>query len=289
MYGYLVPDKSTLSQSDYVLYRSFYCGICCTTGKLCGQLPRFTTNYDFTFLAALLHDYSLQDVVIEEHGCVLNPKKKAILQPNALLERIVAANIILAYQKAEDGVADGDGIKYRILRRLLKKPFAAAVKICPEVYRASQSAAKAMSEVEKSGVKSIDRAADPFSSQLRDLPELILGVKTDDNLKSLCYNIGKFVYLADALDDCADDFKKKRYNPFLAVYGDFKDRKSFIVAHKDELEALFNGVRVRAVQSFDSMRFFQSYALLKNIVSDGMKAKQQELLASSKKLPPPNI
>ena len=289
MYGYVVPDKSTLRVSDYVLYRSFYCGMCCQTGVLYGNMPRFTTNYDFAFFSALLHDYSAQNVVIEEHGCILNPKKKAILQPNPLLERLVAANILLSYQKANDGVIDGDGVKYRVVRRALKKPFRAAKKAYPLIYEAIEKAYAAQRKVEQSGVNSIDRAADPFASLLKKLPELILGVQTDDNLKGLCYNIGKFVYLADALDDITEDAKHKRYNPFLAAYGNFTNRKGFIAEHKDELEFCFNGICARARECFQAMRFTQSYALIRNIVYDGLQSKVKELLNSEKKLKSPRV
>lgn len=289
MYGYVVPDKSTLRASDYVLYRSFYCGMCCQTGVLYGNMPRFTTNYDFAFFSALLHDYSAQNVVIEEHGCILNPKKKAILQPNPLLERLVAANILLSYQKANDGVIDGDGVKYRIVRRALKKPFRAAKKAYPLLYEAIEKAYAAQRKVEQSGVTSIDRAADPFAALLKKLPELILGVQTDDNLKGLCYNIGKFVYLADALDDITEDSKHKRYNPFLAAYGGFTNRKGFIAEHKDELEFCFNGICARAQECFNAMRFTQSYALIRNIVFDGLPSKVNELLKSDKKLKSPRV
>lgn len=289
MYGYIVPQKSTLRASDFVLYRSFYCGMCCETGRRYGQLPRFTTNYDFAFLSALLHDYAQADIVIEEHGCVLNPKKKAILQNNPLLTKLAAANILLCYQKANDGVVDGDGIKYRVVRRMLKKPFKAAKALCPDVWAAIEKAYSAQRDVERNKVEGIDRAADPFASLMRELPELILGVKTDDNLKGLCYNIGKFVYLADALDDIADDYKSKRYNPFLAAYKEFNGRKDFIEAHRSDLEYCFGSICMRAESSFNGLRFTQSYSLLKNIVFDGMRGKAKELLGSHKKLKNPRI
>ena len=50
---------------------------------------------------------------------------------NPLLERLAAANILLSYGKADDGVKDGDGAKYRLVRRVLEKPFRRAEKICP--------------------------------------------------------------------------------------------------------------------------------------------------------------
>lgn len=289
MYGYIVPKKSTLSAPDFVLYRSFYCGICCGTGKLYGSVPRFTTNYDFTFFSALLHDYAKSEVVIEEHGCILNPKRKAILQRNPLLDKLCAANIMLSCKKAEDGIADGDGVKYRIVRAALSKSAKAAKKVYPELWSAIENYCSAQRNIEKNRVDSIDRAADPFASLLKTLPEIILGVQTDDNLKGLCYNIGKFVYLADALDDITDDFKHKRYNPFLLRYGDFTDRKTFIENHRSDIKFVFDSVTGRAAQCFDGLRFTQSYTLLRNIVFEGMTAKAAELLASNKKLPPPRI
>ena len=206
-----------------------------------------------------------------------------------MLQKLAATNILLSYQKPNDGVIDGDGVKYRVVRRVLKKPFRAAKKQCPEIWDEVQKSYARQREVEKSRVASIDRAADPFANLLRKLPELILGVQTDDNLKGLCYNIGKFVYLVDALDDITDDFKHKRYNPFLAAYGDFTDRKSFIAAHKTELEFCFNGICSRAADCFNAMRFTQSYSLIRNIVFCGLPGKAKELLQSEKKLKNPRI
>ncbi len=290
MYGYIVPEKSTLSQSDFVLYRSFYCGMCCQTGKLYGQLPRFTTNYEFAFLSALLHDYACSDIIIEEHTCVLNPvKKKAVLMPDPLLERVCAANILLSYQKALDGIADGDGFKYRASRAMLKRAFTRAQKAYPAMWTEIERSYAVLSAVEKSNTKSIDRAADPFACLMAILPSYIIGRETDDNLKILCYNIGKFVYLADALDDITDDFGAKRYNPFLAAYGGFTNRKEFIAAHRADLEFCFAAVCARAQNALDKLTFSQSRSLIRNIVCDGMRKKAEELLGSAKKLPPPRI
>lgn len=294
MYGYVVPDKSTLRASDFVLYRAFYCGICCRTGKNYGQLPRFTTNYDFAFLSALLHDCLQSDIVIEEHKCVLNVvKKKAVLVESPLLDRLVAANIMLAYKKADDGVIDGDGFKYRVVRRALKKAYKKAAAAYPEICETVERGYKAQGAAEKNNVCGIDRAADPFASLMRELAEKISGGKIDDKLKSLCYNIGKFVYLADALDDLADDVNKKRYNPFAVTYGlnkkNFEGRKKFFDAHKDELNMYLGSCAGRAAEMLGGMRLTQSYSLLHNIVGNGLRAKIDELLSSDKKLRPPRI
>ena len=73
MYGYVVPDPDKLRASDLVLYRSFYCGLCCQTGRLFGQLPRFTTNFDMAFFTALMNAYSKFDIILDGTGSVHNP------------------------------------------------------------------------------------------------------------------------------------------------------------------------------------------------------------------------
>lgn len=289
MYGYIVPDVGTLRASDFVLYRSFYCGVCCETGRLCGQLPRFTTNYDFAFLSALLHDFAQADIVIEEHGCVLNPKRKAILQSNPLLTRLVYANLMLCYKKADDGVRDGDGVKYKVVRRMLGKHVKKAVAACPELWARVERFDAEQAAVESNAVTSLDRAADPFASLMRDLPALIIGTPTNTSLQGLCYNVGKFVYLMDALDDIADDVKSKRYNPFSAAFGSFTTRKAFIAEHAEEISGTLNGVCVRAEQCCDELKLTQSGSLIHNIVKNGMRSKTAEIMASTKKLKSPRL
>lgn len=290
MYGYVVPYKKTLSAQDFVLFNSFYCGLCCQTGKTFGQLPRFTTNYDFAFFSALLHDYSSHDIVIEERKCVLNPvKKKPVLSYNDLSERIAAANILLSYKKAEDGVTDGDGIKYGAVKRMLKKPYKKAEKLVPDVCKKVNAYYELQRETEKRNISSVDRAAHPFATLMSELPSVILGRETDDNFKGLCYNIGKFAYLADALDDIADDHKKKRYNPFLSAFGEFKERSEFIQKHRADLEFIFTAICSRSRAHFEALKFTQSRSLLKNIICDGLAEKTKELLDSKKKLKPPRL
>lgn len=291
MYGYIVPNKKTLRPQDFVLYRSFYCGLCCQTGKLFGQLPRFTTNYDTAFLSALVFDYSVHDLVIEQHNCVLNPfVKKAIVMDNELFERLAALNIITAYFKADDGVRDKDGAKYRVARSALKRAYKKAVNIAPDVNSAVCAMYKALNDTEKSNCTSIDRAADHFAALYRDCVRLIAGVEISAEMDSLCYNLGKFTYLADALDDVADDFKDKRYNPFLASFGnEFTTRKEFILSNLEQIESVFKFTVNRCIESFGAIKFTQCYSLLQNVICDGMPSKVDELLKSEEKLKMPKI
>lgn len=290
MYGYVIPDKTKLRAQDFVLFRAFYCGICCQTGKLFGQLARFTTNFDITFLTALIFDYSKADLIIEEHTCVLNPvRKKATVMPSELLEKIAAVNLILAYGKTLDGKQDREGAKYGVARLALKRGYKKAVKMMPEANELFVKYMEELSLKEKSGETSVDRAADSFAGLYREIAKLLLGSAADDVIASLCYNVGKFVYLADALDDATTDTKKHRYNPFVAAYGECVNKKQFIAEHKEIEQALAFCVN-RAAGCFNELKFTQSYTLLRNVIYDGMRSVMNQLLeGDDKPLKPPKI
>lgn len=289
MYGYVVPFKEKLAAQNFVLYRAFYCGLCKSTGRLFGQFPRFTTNYDMTFFGVFLHDCKTFDVSLSQEGCVCNPFKKKPIAKSGLVDEIAAVNIILSYYKAADGVIDGDGLKMKAAKRALKKPFKKASAICPEVERITREKYEALRKAEQSGEKGVDEVADYFASMLRDITEYLLGEDADEYKKGVAYNIGKLVYLMDALDDVDEDFKKKRYNPLIAEFGGYKNREQFIKDNYDDLSFMLNGACNRAIADFNNIEFTQSRDLMQNVLYHGIREKIKELLNSKKKLPKPKI
>lgn len=276
--------------NNFVLYRAFYCGLCKSTGRQFGQLPRFTTNYDMTFLSVLMHDCLSQDVVFKEEVCVCNPfKKKAVIGSNALLDKLAAVNILLSYYKAVDGVNDREGLSMRMVRRALKKPFKKAKEQCPQAETIIRTRYEALNALEKENAHGIDRVSDCFASLLRDVAADLLGENADAFKLGLCYNVGKLVYLMDALDDIDEDYKKKRYNPLLAEFGNYRGRQQFIEDNRDDLSFILNSACNRAIADFNNIRFTQSRDLMLNVLYYGIREKIKELLASKKKLPKPKI
>lgn len=288
MYGYVVPVKAELGQADFCLYRAFYCGICKSIGKMFGQPPRFTTNYDMVFLSVLLHDYKKQEVEFANERCVCNPRKKTVVRRNDLFDKIVAANIILSYAKADDDVIDGGGIKKKAARRMLKKHYLKAARMLPEANDIVFSQYEKLRAHEEANTAGVDKVADCFAVMMQKLGLFLIG-ETDENLGKLLYNVGKFVYIADALDDVTEDFKKKRYNPLIAQFGNFDNRKQFIEDNKSALTFMFAGTVNRAIECFNKLTFTGASDLLSNIIYKGLRGKCGELLGSEKKLPLPKM
>lgn len=315
MFGYVLPKSETLEVRDFMMFQSAYCGICMSTKRQYGNLARLTTNYDMTFLALLVIEAVRPAVEFKTCRCIGDPRKKPYAS-GGFMTRIVDANILLCRYKIADDAVDG-GSKHKAMRAVLKKPYAAAKARNPEADRIIREGYERLREMEMANVASVDRTADCFAKLMEELAVCIVKdiaqdksvyyntAETEDerserlkngsqymtDFRALCYNIGKFVYLADGLDDIDEDHKKKNYNPFLAVYPDYGEdgRAGYIGRHERELGFAFNTTVNRAIESLNRLPLTQVSDLLKNVIYEGLRAKTEELFSSKKKLRPPTL
>lgn len=289
MYGYVLPLKSKIRQQDYILYRAFYCGMCKTTGALFGQWARYSVTYDTAFMAALVSDCLAYPEEISEQSCLGHPfSKSPMIQQNELLERLAAVNVILAGYKLLDDVTDG-GKKARVALKIFRKAYNKARDMMPQADAIVKDGYERLRICEKSGEKIIDKAGDCFAGLMKKLFSLILGDKAGDDVLSLAYNIGKFVYIADALDDLDEDAASGNYNPFIAAFGEYENRACFIEKNRSEIEFIFASTVNKAIAAFNGMTFTQSYSLLENIIYYGLRDVSEKLLSAEKKLARPKI
>ena len=283
MYGYITPDKPNLYFKDFALYRAFYCGTCKRIAKLYGTSARMTTNYDITFLEVLLFSYLGVRPEFRRAGCILNPfKKKDYVKATELLDTVIAFNALLSYYNVDDDVNDGEGLKKMIPKSLLKKSRRRASKALPECDRIIRARYADLRALEKNGCDSADRAADPFGRMMKECVEAIVGEKFTADLGDFCYNLARYIYLIDALDDLGKDAKKKQYNPYLAAYGDYSDRESFLTAHRREIEGGIRGSVTRCKTTFAAMVLTEANDLLSNIVYRGLDRKLNMVLGGVK-------
>jgi hypothetical protein len=276
-----MPDKPNLLMKEYALYRAHYCGACKATGKAFGQLPRLTVNYDQAFLSLFMHDYHDIKPELKPSGCVFHPFRKiAMLQGSPLCLKIDAANILLARYKVKDDIADGGGLKKRAAAGSLRRAYKKAVKILPGADEIIKSNYARLAELEKSGCPRPDEAADCFASILRDLADL-LGegaarhgdAEQREALRDFFYQLGRWVYFADAADDRAEDKRARRYNPFTAGGVSQEDLKLYFYASVNQMS-----------QNLAKFNFRMSENLLQNVVFYGIPIMTERLLTATDKL-----
>ncbi|MEG1790670.1 MAG: DUF5685 family protein [Clostridia bacterium] len=280
MFGYIVPDKPNLLIKDFALYRAHYCGLCKTLGLEAGQIYRFATNYDSTFLSLLLHNLLVYTPIIEDKGCILNEfKKKPIVARNEILVAVADVTLMLFYYKADDDVLDEN--KHRAIKLALSGKYKKLKIKYPKLDKMMSRAFKQLNQLEVSGSKNIDALADCSANILATIIDEI--GEHNEAAAKLGYYLGRWIYFMDALDDCENDFKKKRFNPLLQVYGEFTNRNDFINNNLENLKYVLYSSYNLIVEYYDKINVTIGEGVLSNIIYVGLPAQMERILKGETK------
>ncbi len=222
MFGYVKTFKPELKVRELELYRSVYCTVCKRIGKQYGHIMRFSLSYDFAFLAML--GISLENGCheIKKSHCVYNPLKKCSYTCGCdqVFDYTCAASVIMLYYKLCDDVRDSgffSGLPRRVYRLLIRGKYKKASRKFPDI----DSIVREMDSTQimtESSDSAVDSAAEPTATALG---KICAGFSDDDTVKRVLerigYCVGKWVYLADALDDMETDSKRGNFNPLSAT------------------------------------------------------------------------
>ncbi len=281
MFGYVKTDVPNIIVKDLFLYKSMYCGLCKGIGEVCGQKGRFTLNYDLTFLSVLVHNVMGEDVKIEKERCILHTiKKRPIAKVDELTKRIGALNVILAYHKLLDDKLDEK--KGNVSSALIKSSYKKAKKKEPAFDKMVSLMYADLVKLERENIDSVDRIADPFGALMVNIVRELTGEFFSEALESLSYNLGKWIYLIDALDDFDKDRKKKNYNVFNNIYSDIKDKCELLAKNKLELENLFGSILCDITESAKMIDYKFNHELIDNVLNYGLKAQTKRILENKK-------
>lgn len=216
MFGYIRPRKDQLKLCDYDRYQAAYCGLCRALGKGYGFLYRFFVNYDMTFLYFLLA-CTQQEAACKKCLCPANVfRRKACYQSETTYEAVTAYDVILCHHQLNDAVKDRSflkGLPYRFVRLLTRPGYKKAAAKKPEFDRLAEKQLKKLLELEQSECDSIDRVADCFAVLLQGCAAELETDTLRRPTEQVLYHIGRFLYLADALDDLKRDCEEDQYNP----------------------------------------------------------------------------
>lgn len=213
MFGYVRILKDELKVKDYNIYRAYYCGLCRELGKRHNQLVRLGLNYDLTFLAILLDALDEKQTLFCQKGCIKRISKRKTVCSNAALEYAADMNILLAYFKLKDDIHDNKSLKAMIAVLPFIKRAAAVKKKYPETAKSVELHLKRLSFLEETKCDVVDKSAHEFACLMTD----IIKYKKAD-FEKFSYQLGRFIYIADAYDDMESDYKAKKYNPAVLQY-----------------------------------------------------------------------
>lgn len=280
MFGYVIPDKNNMLIKDFNVFQGYYCGLCRALGKTGGPLTRLCTNYDVTFYSVLLHALAGQEPKMERKVCFLNGKKNPMIEPDDLSIKAADVAVLLTYYNVADDVEDGKKIRLPILWRLWLRKRAAARRM-PEVDKLMKREFGRLAALEKSNSSYIDEVADCTAVVMRDMTRAL--VKTDDVVDLFTYNLGRLIYLLDAVDDLAEDSKKGRYNVIVNNYGKCTEKADYLLKNADELSFLLKSTYNRMVESYNQMEITIGEGVLSNTIYLGLNLQIERLLKGVEK------
>lgn len=279
MFGYLHVAKEQLSPGEYGLYHAFFCGLCVSTKKQFGNLCRLATNYDINLFHVLFHSFLQQEVSVYQSTCVASPfKKRSILTPSELTDRLAAGNVLLMYANLYDDVQDEGSPAKKIAFRAFRPYYKKAKKLCEKLEEDIRNTYHSLRKLEKAQCGNLDEVCHPFAEMSRLLAKDVLGDRCNEYMENLCYNLGKWVYLIDALDDLEKDAKKKTYNPLISSLGNYQTASQFVQEQAETLQFVFYTALNKIAECFNDLELTQYVCILKNVLYVSIRQKTKEVL-----------
>ena len=290
MFGYIKPKHTELRVREHECYKGAYCGLCHSMGKTCGKAFCGTLSYDFAFMAIIRMTLEGKRPEFEKKRCIAHPfNKRTAVKDNESLRYCSAAAAILGYGKCIDDISDERGfsrLKARLALPFFKRARKKALKKMPELIELDKKVKELLSELaeiekDKESEPSADRPAEVFGKIVAEILSFGLEGAVAKMGWALGKAIGHWIYLVDAADDYDGDKKKKRYNPFILLWGDnFTDEKRKLV--KEALIAvLMDAERAVDLLDFSTSREFSE--IVRNILYLGMPGEADKVFDGENK------
>ena len=136
---------------------------------------------------------------------------------------------------------------------------------------------------------SIDEICHPFSdivgNILKAYPNKLVNDSDElrNNLYSLGYTLGKWIYLIDAFDDLEKDMKENKFNPINFLYNeDNKPYDNLVPLIKDRLEFTIINCSYNCKEILSLLPLKRNEYILKNVLELGMMDKYLGILNNTR-------
>lgn len=277
MYGYINIEKDKLKEGEFGLYHTFLCGVCLSTKKLFNNFSRLFVNYDINFFNILFHSYLNCDINISKQRCASSPiRKRTVLTSDDITDKLSIANVILMYINIKDDCLDEKSVSKKVVLRGISKAYANAVMLAPQLNDRLNALYQQLRQDEINKCDCLDKVCDSVANLSVELGNYVTNDACNQYMKDLLYNIGKWVYLIDALDDLNKDIKNKQYNPILVCFVG-KSAKEIVNFNYDTLKFIFNTTLNRIIQCFNDLNLDKYTCILRNILYESLRSKTQKI------------
>jgi len=278
MFGYVQPLKPELKLKEYEAYKGYYCGLCKTIKENYTHAARFMLNYDCATLALLLASMSDKDPSVQQERCIASPfKKKTVVRADEA-GYAASVNILLGCAKIDDNVRDEGGLLARGLRLFYRRVYRCAAGRERALAAEFSERLLCLNTLEQTGCSDLDAVADAFAHLLAAVFSLapfdFIDKAAKRTLWHLGYNLGRWIYIADAVSDIEKDAKNKSYNVFLQR-GALANASETV---REQASFNLNMSLAQAVQAYELLDIKRDKPLLDNIMYLGLAKKTEDVL-----------
>ena len=192
---------------------------------------------------------------------------------NEVTEYAASMNVLLSCYKLEDNVRDEGGIKNKLAYNIYKGKLKNAYKKYHQKAEYIKKQLEELNKLENDENINIDEVSNTFGNLMSE----IFAYKEDeyeDRLRTVGFNIGKYIYILDAFEDLDDDIKKGSYNPFK----DYVDRRDELRERVDKIISFSLGMLGNAV---DSLEIEVNKNIIENIIYSGVYLRYKKILNNS--------
>lgn len=285
MFGYVRLYKPEAKMREYEYYKGVYCGVCRALGKCGGQCARLTLQYDTAFLALVRLALERHEVTFGKKRCIAHPfRTHTEAKKDGAIDFCAYASTLLTYYKMLDDKKDERGTKrlaVGLASPVLKGNCRRARRLYPKLDRGIHERLEVLAAFESSGERSIDKPALLFGEVMAFLLSFGLSGSAAAMASVIGRYIGKWVYLADAVDDFEEDVRWGRYNPIVSVYGNGPLPASVW----DTLGEAMIASLVEAEKAFDLLEYSDEdmRGVVRNVLYVGMPNTAREILAKKER------
>jgi hypothetical protein len=275
MFGYIKPLQCELKVHELETYRAYYCGLCKALKHEYTWVSSSVVSYDCAFLYMLADSIASGENRPERCACLLHPARGKTQILSASAPYSAAVNVLLSYYKLKDDIEDGK--KQMLLAAPLLYPaYKKAAARFEETDKAVLMMHSALDGIQKKKSDNIDEPAGAFGVMLGKIFEK-LDEDRWETLYDLGYNLGRWLYMIDAVDDLEKDEKTGNYNVFLEKY---KESGHPNIREEADFNLYFS--LARASEAYGRLPVLKNKGILENIFYIGLKEKTRLVLEGEK-------
>lgn len=276
MFGYININQKIMTEENKNAYQAYYCGLCRRLKTNCGAKGQMLLNYDMTFLVVLLTGLYELTNESSEITCALHPTKRRTVWMNEATDYAADMNLVLAYHNLIDDWKDDKAYPKKAFAKMLDKDYARIMQKYPRQVTAIEEYMRKTEEVEKRGETNLDAVAGLSGEMLGE----VFCWREDEwaeELRTLGFYMGKFIYIMDAYEDYDADLQKGAYNPLIPLLKESKEDMDTLI------RLLLTSMMSECAKSFERLPILLHADILRNVLYSGVWSKYEFLQLKKRK------